>query len=299
MSNFVRGVISNTVGIGILFGTSYPLEGDLYWYAVISLGIQWGVFLLHGLPFHSEKFYDASGSLTHLALVMSSLLWGGHCHPRALVASIMCVIWMTRLGSYLFARILRDGKDGRFDELKVNPIRFLGVWTIQAVWVYLLELPVIVLNNRADQPAIGVLDGVGWALWIIGFMLELISDTQKNAFRSKAENRNKFITTGLWAYSRHPNYAGEILLWIGVCLSGSAAFVKLDFLAWLCVFVTCFLLLRVSGIPLLEAAGQKKWGDVPEYQHYVKNTSVLFLWKPAPPFEDIPVNKVPLAGASS
>jgi steroid 5-alpha reductase family enzyme len=198
-------------------------------------------------------------------------------------------MWFTRLGSYLFARILRDGRDDRFTEVKKNFPRWLGVWSLQAAWVFLLNLPVLVVNNKlsSEQAPLGILDCIGMTLWFTGFIIEGVADTQKNVFRSREANRDKFITDGLWAYSRHPNYLGEHLLWTGVCLSGSSTFVGLEFMAWLCLGITVLLLWKMTGIPVLEAQGKKKWGGQPEYEHYMNNTNVFFFGTPAPAFSKV------------
>ncbi|GMH74020.1 hypothetical protein TrST_g7576 [Triparma strigata] len=272
----VIGFISNSIGLGILYSLGNAL--GILKFAGIALGVQWGVFMIHGLPNNSDKFYDLSGSMTHLALVLSSMVLNvDKLHPRGLILSVCCVMWFTRLGSFLFARILRDGKDNRMDLYKLNPIRFLGVWTIQAVWVFLLNLPILVLNSvNQDFFPLGPLDYVGFVFWVVGFIIEGLADAQKNAFRSKDANRNKFITTGLWAYSQHPNYLGEHMLWFGVCLSGSSVFSGVQHLAWLSLGFTALLLWKVSGIPLLEKHAAEKWGKDKAYQHYISNTNKFF-----------------------
>ena len=117
-------------------------------YAGIALAIQVAVFVLHAYPRSSEKFYDASGSLTHFAVVIACLVQYENRSRRQILLSIASVIWMTRLGSFLFTRIMKDGKDGRFDALKKNPLRFLAAWSIQAAWVFLIELPVLIVNAQ-------------------------------------------------------------------------------------------------------------------------------------------------------
>jgi steroid 5-alpha reductase family enzyme len=274
-SNTKRGVITNTLAFVLLLGPGYSL--DLLPFVAVAISVQYATFFFHGLPSSSEKFYDISGSLTHLSLVLSSMLWSpGPLHPRGIILSVFCVMWFTRLGSYLFARILRDGKDERFSEVKMNFLRWLGAWSLQAAWVFVLNLPVLVVNHKVSQSPLGALDAVGMALWLCGFIIESIADTQKNVFRSREANRNKFITDGLWAYSRHPNYLGEHMLWTGICISGSATFVGLEFIAWLSLGITVLLLWRVTGIPVLEAQGKKKWGGQPDYEHYMKNTNCFF-----------------------
>merc|ERR1711920_966976 len=128
-------------------------------------------------------------------------------------------------------------------------------------------------------------DALGWCLWAIGFLVESAADAQKFAFRSDPANRGQFITTGLWKYSRHPNYFGEILMWVGLCVSCSYSFSGWGVLGWLSPAFNAFLLLFVSGVPLLEKAGQERWGNEPAYQHYMENTSCIVPWFPAPPME--------------
>ena len=143
----------------------------------------------------------------------------------------------------------------------------------------------ILINSREDRTPLGPFDFAALAFWILGFAVEFSADTQKFVFRSDPNNREKFITTGIWAYSRHPNYFGEILMWAALALSTSfTRDIKghaNPFFAWLSPVFTAFLLLFVSGVTMVEHAGNEKWGHLPEYQHYMKNTSCLIPWFPA------------------
>jgi len=127
---------------------------------------------------------------------------------------------------------------------------------------------------------------VGWSIWLISFAIEVVADKQKDDFRRAPENKGKFITTGLWAYSRHPNYFGEIFMWVGLCISGSSCFHGAGWLAWLSPLVTILLLTKVSGVPLLEASGQKRWGNDPAYQHYMQHTPCILPALRKPPAYD-------------
>lgn len=289
MSNIIRGVISNTIGLAILSGVAFAMKLEML--AAVSLGVNWLVFLVHALPQNSEKFFDAAGSITYLSLIGSAQLFAKVHSIRRYVSSALVGVWCIRLGSYLLMRILRDGKDGRFDELKQSKIRFLGVWTIQALWCFLVAAPALVMiTSEACSGPPGILDYVGWAVWFIAFLIEVVADKQKDRFRNDPANKGKFITTGLWAYSRHPNYFGEICMWIGISISGSICFHDAQWLAWLSPLTTFVLLTKVSGVPLLEATGQKRWGELPEYQHYMKHTPCIVptLCRP-PAFSDLDV----------
>lgn len=263
---------------------AWGLKLELYVY--IALGLQYLVFFLHGLPYRSEKYYDLSGSATHFAVVAASLLKTEQVRsPRQLLVAIFSVVWMTRLGSFLYLRISKDGKDGRFDEPKRLWWSFMGFWTIQALWVILIQTPVIIINSRIDKTPIGPVDYVAGVLWVIGFLIESSADNEKFVFRSNPANRKTFINQGIWRYSRHPNYFGEILMWCSIALSVSLTDdvkgLASPYYAWLSPAFTTFLLLFVSGIPMVEKAGQEKWGHLEEYQHYTKNTSSLIPWFPA------------------
>eukprot|EP00927_Polykrikos_kofoidii_P078751 TRINITY_DN75568_c0_g1_i1.p1 TRINITY_DN75568_c0_g1~~TRINITY_DN75568_c0_g1_i1.p1 ORF type:complete len:291 (-),score=50.81 TRINITY_DN75568_c0_g1_i1:128-1000(-) len=281
--NLKAGVLSNTIGSLLLLTVGYFL--GLLPFAVLSLVLQWFVYFVHGLPQQSEKFYDASGSVTYLALILSSLL-AKHAHnARAIVNCFLVVIWCTRLGSFLFARILKDGKDSRFDTFKKHWLRFLGVWTVQAVWVFLVASPALVASSSEQclATSTGVLDIFGWATWVAAFLFEVIADAQKGAFRGDSSNAKKFITSGLWAYSRHPNYFGEICMWIGICISGSSCFKGAEWLAWISPLTTYVLLMKVSGVPLLEKRGEKEWGTLPEYRWYMDHTPCILPALTRPP----------------
>jgi len=272
--NLIRGLISNCIGLPILFGFGYAVK--LQHLAAAALAINWLVFAVHALPRNSERFFDATGSLTYLVLIGSAVSTSQGCVARRFVSASMVVVWCIRLGSYLLGRILKDGKDSRFDEFRKSWLRFLGVWTIQAIWCFFVASPALVMiTSDACHTSVSILDCVGWAIWLVSFGMEVVADRQKDRFRRDPANKGKFITTGLWAYSRHPNYFGEICMWIGICISGSSCFHGLEWLAWVSPLTTWILLMKVSGVPLLEKTGQERWGSDPEYQHYMKNTPCI------------------------
>jgi len=278
-NNCIIGVLSNSVGVSVLLGIAYATH--LLPFAVAALAVNYFVYLVHALPFNSEKFFDATGSCTYLVLAVGALvkvgLEIGFRSPRQIVNPVLVMVWCIRLGSYLLARIMRDGKDSRFDEFKKNWLRFLGVWTIQADWCFLVACPALVAATceACTNTVLGALDIAGWCVWGMAFAIEVIADRQKDAFRRNPENKGKFITSGLWAYSRHPNYFGEICMWIGICLSGSSCFQGATWVAWISPVTTCFLLLKVSGVPMLEKKGEETWGEWPEYKWYMQHTPCI------------------------
>lgn len=251
--------------------------------AILAFGINWLAFIPAAL-FRTEHFYDLIGANTYGAVTVAALALSGRLQEPlsvpVLIVAGMVLIWCIRLGSMLFARVHRQGGDSRFDKIKTDPARFFGAWTLQAVWVVITLASALVVFTSNKPLEFGALFFVGLAIWTIGFAVEAIADHQKNAFRADPGNRGRFITTGLWSWSQHPNYFGEILLWAGIAV---IAIPLLQGPAWAAlvspVFVF-FLLTKGSGIPLLDKAAKAKWGDDPAYQDYIRRTSKLV---PMPP----------------
>lgn len=246
--------------------------------AVMCIGMQWLAWIPASIG-KTERFYDLAGGLTYLAVVGFSLWAGAQSEPpslRELIISVLVVIWSLRLSFFLYFRIHRTGKDGRFDQLKTSPIRFLVPWTLQGLWVFLTMIVVIVINSQADSaPPLGIWDAVGLFVWVLGFGIETIADQQKTAFNTEPTNQGKWIESGLWSYSRHPNYLGEILLWTGIAFFGISCFTGLERVAWISPIFIYILLTKVSGTPILDKRALEKWGDDPLYQKYRENTPAL------------------------
>jgi steroid 5-alpha reductase family enzyme len=225
---------------------------------------------------------DLSYSLSFAVLAVVLPLLGAH-EPVQLAASLLVLIWAVRLGGYLLVRILRIKVDHRFDEMRDKPLRFARFWLLQAITVAVVMLPVSYLLGRGDPPGFGLWAIAGASTWLVGLVVEAAADAQKSAFKAKVENRERFLESGLWRYSRHPNYFGEMLVWWGLFvfavpfLHGAAFAVVLG-----PVFIT-LLLLFVSGIPLLERSAETKYGDDPAYRAYKRRTSILV---PLPPRGD-------------
>lgn len=246
--------------------------------AVICIAVQWLAWIPASLA-KTERYYDLTGGLTYLTVVGFSLWAGSQTEPpslRELIVSLLVVIWALRLASFLYMRIHRAGKDGRFDQLKTSPIRFLVPWTIQGLWVFLTMIVVIVVNSQSGSaPPLGIFDALGLLIWLLGFSIEVIADNQKTAFNAEPGNQDLWIDSGLWAYSRHPNYLGEIMLWTGIACFGAACFTGLERVAWVSPLFIYILLTKISGIPILERRGFEKWGDNEKYLEYHKNTPAL------------------------
>ena len=260
---------------GTLTGLGAPV---IMWCALLCFITQWLAFIPAYLK-QSERFYDLTGSLTYIGGTLLALSQAGLAEPRALLLASLVLIWALRLGSFLFKRVHQDGGDGRFDELKPRWGAFLTAWTVQGLWVLFTASSAWVGILSARPLPLGWLELAGGALWSIGFAIEVIADRQKRAWRAE-RGAEAFIQRGLWRYSRHPNYFGEITLWCGVALISLPVMSGWSHLSLLSPAFVYLLLTRVSGVPLLEARAQERWGEDPSYQRYLARTSRLLPWPP-------------------
>ena len=238
------------------------------------------IFFAFAAFLRTDKVTDLSYSLSFIAVAVVLLINGGSYSVQQVVVTVMICIWGVRLGSYLFARVLKTGVDHRFDGIRDNLFRFARFWILQALTVWVVMLPSVVLLSKPLVDPIGWVSFVGFALWAAGFGVEAASDWQKSVFKSDPANWRSFISTGLWRYSRHPNYFGETLAWWGLFVAALPAYSGWDFLTVVGPVSLTLLLLFVTGVPLLEKSAEKKYGADPEYQEYKKRTSMFLLLPP-------------------
>jgi steroid 5-alpha reductase family enzyme len=245
----------------------------------LAMLIQWVAFVPAYLR-RTEKFYDLVGSLTYLTLTTVAVLLGPPLGARSALLALVVGVWASRLGLFLFRRIHAAGSDRRFDEVKKSLPRFLVAWTLQGVWVsFTLGAALAALTSPRSAP-LDVFAFVGLALWTAGFAVEAVADRQKRRFRARPENAGKFIDSGLWAWSRHPNYFGEIVLWTGVALIALPVLEGWQYVTLLSPAFVTLLLTKVSGIPLLETRADATWGGDPAYEAYKAETPVLVPRRP-------------------
>ncbi len=247
--------------------------------ASVAFAIQWVVFI-PSYRAQTEHWYDLTGSLTYLALAIGTLLLAGRFDARSLLLVVLISIWAVRLGSYLFRRVQKAGADTRFDDIKPSFARFLMAWTLQGLWVFLTLAAALAAMTSATAPPLGLIGWAGATVWVFGFAIEAIADAQKRGFRNDPANKGRFIDSGLWAWSRHPNYFGEIVLWAGIALIALPALSGWQYITLISPLFVYLLLTRVSGIPILESRADERWGNDPAYQAYKARTPVLF---PKPP----------------
>jgi steroid 5-alpha reductase family enzyme len=267
------------IGLGVAWaGSQGSAEvGGIALFALcvgLAYGVQWLAFIPAFVQ-QTEKFFDLTGSLTYISVTTIAVLLSPVVDGRSYLFLALVVIWAGRLGTFLFRRIQKDGKDGRFDDIKPSFIRFLNVWTIQGLWVTFTAAAALVAITSSNRQPLGWVALIGTIVWVIGFAIEVIADRQKSAFKADPANKGKFINTGLWTKSRHPNYFGEIVLWVGVAIIALPVLQGWQWVALISpVFVT-ILLTRVSGVPMLERRADEKWGGQADYEKYKKETPVL------------------------
>ncbi|MDA9655468.1 DUF1295 domain-containing protein [Candidatus Actinomarina] len=226
--------------------------------------------------YQTERYYDFIGSLTYSSSALIVYFSLPTKTQTDNVLLIVVLIWSLRLGLFLFRRILEDGHDTRFDKPKQSFFHFLQYWTGQAMWVSFTCIAVYVAMISNEPNTLSPISLIGVFIWIIGFIIEVIADSQKRNFRKDLNNKGRYISSGLWSRSRHPNYFGEITLWTGVSLIALTSLNGIGYVALISPFFVYALLSKGSGIPLLERSADKRWGDELDYEEYKKNTPVLF-----------------------
>jgi steroid 5-alpha reductase family enzyme len=264
---------------GLVFaGTPTETNTLLFEAALLIFGIQILVFLPSFLA-QTEHFYDLTGGVTYLS-TMGFMAYRhqqlfGQWDLRTLVLTALIALWAIRLSSFLFSRVKRVGKDGRFDRLKTSFTRFLLTWILQGLWVFMCTYPaLIVLSSPSDTEFLFL--GIGTSVWVLGWLYEVVADNQKTAFNKDPKNAGKFINTGVWKQSRHPNYVGEFILWTGITIIAIPVYEGLQWAALITPLFVYLLLNKVSGVNLLEERADEKWGENKDYQAYKEKTPIFF-----------------------
>ncbi len=276
MKNHIFNIISSLIAFYIPFQIALLTDLVLVKNLILLIFcIQW-VSFIPAFIFQTEKFYDLTGSITYLTAVFYTLYVTGSNNLSDLIIVACVAVWAIRLGSFLFMRIHKAGEDRRFRTIKPNFTRFLMTWTLQGMWVSMCLLCVLTALSSYSGVIMNSIFFIGLIVFILGLSIEIIADYQKTVFRRNIENKDKFITTGLWSLSRHPNYFGEILLWTGVAVMSISSLQGLQYITLISPIFVYILLVYISGIRILEDQAKKKWGDLDSFKEYLKNTPRLF-----------------------
>ena len=279
-SIFISILLAGLVAIGIDQG-SVNISGIslIYFCCAFIFLAQWLVFIPSYI-FETEHYFDLTGSLTYVSVTLLAILFTVDISLRDILLALFVWIWAFRLGSFLFIRVKKAGSDGRFDLMKKDFWWFLMTWTIQGLWVFLTLAMALAAITSESKMAIDIFAVVGTLIWIFGFSIEVVADQQKTNFKDDPANKDSFITVGLWSWSRHPNYFGEMVLWIGIAVIAFPVLIGWQLVALISPIFVIFLLTRISGITMLESRGYKKWKDDPAYIDYLERTSVLVPFPP-------------------
>ncbi len=279
MKSFLN-ILFAAIAFSLCILIAYLTKNEIVLNAVIlAFLIQWVAFIPAYL-FQTEKFYDLTGSLTYLTVIWFVYLssnQAGEVNFQNLIVTVLISIWAIRLGSFLFSRIHKDGEDKRFRSIKTSPSQFFMTWTLQGMWVSICSMCAITGISSSEGLVLNPLFYLGFILFLIGFSIEVIADHQKTVFKAIKENKDKFISTGLWSKSQHPNYFGEILLWSSIAIMSFSSLSGTQYLTMISPIFTYVLLVYISGVRMLDDMGNKKWGHLEEYKQYKQNTPVLFI----------------------
>ena len=246
--------------------------------AVVSFVVHW-VVAIPSLLTSSEKYFDFTGMIATLLIVATAILalfsLGQQASIRSIIVAIFVSIWTLRLGTFLYKRIVKSGEDKRFREIKKSLLKFLMTWTLSALWVFLTTVNAVTIIVLNHQGTLDLFFMAGFTLWVLGFAFEAIADKQKKSFSEIPENKDKFITIGLWSISRHPNYFGEIVLWTGIAIISLPLLSGWQLITLVSPVFVYLLLTKISGLPFLEEKAEKKWGKDKDYLKYKSMTPIL------------------------
>ena len=279
MKSFLN-ILFAAIAFSFTMTIAYLAKSDIVMQAVmLAFLIQW-VAYIPAYIFQTEKFYDLTGSLSYLTVIWFVFFSSNNLsglNIQNLIVVTLISIWAIRLGTFLFGRIHKDGEDKRFRTIKTSASQFFMTWTLQGMWVSICTMCAITAISSSQGIIANALFYLGLVFFIVGFAIEVVSDQQKSAFRAVPENKEKFITSGLWSKSQHPNYFGEILLWSAIALLSISSLNGTQYLTLISPVFTYVLLVYISGVRMLDDMGNKKWGHLEEYKEYKRNTPTLFL----------------------
>ncbi len=270
------------VGVGLAGSDGGESVGSIKLFlafVILAYVVQWVVYVPSYIS-QTEHFFDLTGSVTYQLIAILALILTETRDARTVILALMILVWAFRLGTFLFRRVRAAGKDDRFDKLKTDWARFLLVWTIQGLWITFTAAAGLAAITSGEKTGLGIVGVIGIIIWAIGFGFEVVADRQKSAWRADPANAGAFITGGLWSWSRHPNYFGEFLLWVGVAIIAIPVLQGWQYLTLLSPVFVYVLLNRISGVPMLERKADRKWGGQEDYEAFKASTPVFF---PRPP----------------
>ncbi|MGV8162192.1 MAG: DUF1295 domain-containing protein [Candidatus Nanoarchaeia archaeon] len=244
------------------------------WISLLVVFLLQAIFFLFAARFKTDKVTDLSYGLTFVVISLFLLLINPDVGAIQWIFFILILLWGTRLSVYLFTRILKIKKDSRFDGIRERFLSFAKFWVLQGLSIWIILLPITSVLILKDL----FYSFVFWAgilIWLVGFITESVADYQKSKFYNTKESKTKWIATGLWKYSRHPNYFGEILCWWGIFIAATPYLSGWTWVSVLSPLWITYLLIYVTGLPPLEKKADEKYMHNSAYEKYKKRTSSL------------------------
>ena len=290
MKNNIKDHIASILSVIIALVVSFLSTQNSNQHSYILFICISSIFMIHWIIFipsyifKTEKYYDITGTIAYLSMILVALYFiiivnGEELSIRSLVSTLLVLIWAVRLGIFLLLRVVKAGEDKRFENVKLSFSKFLMYFTISSLWVFLTTINFLTMLLHNSVLINDIFFLLGLLIWIIGFIIEVVADEQKRRFKLNLDNKGKFISTGLWSYSRHPNYFGEILLWIGMAIISLPVLLGWEYITLISPLFVYMLLTKMSGIPILEKQSNERWGNQSDYQNYKKITPILFPFK--------------------
>lgn len=222
---------------------------------------------------------DVAWGLGFVLLSWMAFFMAGETTLRGILVTILVSIWGLRLAYHIHKRNRGKAEDYRYKTWRETWGKwfylrsYAQVYLLQGALLFLIIQPVLFINQGETLP-LGILDLVGLGVWIIGFFFESVGDSQLTRFLKDPENKGKLMQSGLWRYTRHPNYFGEVTQWWGLWLI--ALSLPGSFFTIIGPLTITILILKVSGIPLLE----NKMSNHPDFAEYKRKTSMFIPWLP-------------------
>ena len=283
MANSFKYLLSTIIILSVILFVSFLISLEsirvndipiVFIFAITILSLN-SVFFIHSYFFKSDIFFDLVGSFSFLSIGIASLLLLPDIDANQILIFFLLVFWSLRLGPFLFLRRIGAGNDERLSEYFKSPISLYFLWCMNSLWVFFTSLSMIIIFSSKTPYDFGLLQWLGLIIWVFGYIIEVISDSQKNKFNKT--NKGKFINIGLWKYIRHPNYLGEIIIWFGIFVISLNYIESFSSMLSILSPIFVYILLRyLSGVPQLEKRGDQKWGDLKEYVKYKEKTGIIF-----------------------
>jgi steroid 5-alpha reductase family enzyme len=248
-------------------------------YTILAVFLYMTTVFLLAMKKEDNSIVDIAWGLGFIGVTLLTFFLKEGWTTRQFIVSVMIFLWGMRLALHISIRKKGRGEDFRYAKWRHDWGRwfvlrsYFQIFMLQGVFLLVIAIPIMLINH-SPREGLTWIDLFGIGVWCTGFFFEAVGDYQLKQFKRKPENKGKIITTGLWRYTRHPNYFGEVVMWWGIFLC--ALSVENGWIAILSPLTITFLLLRVSGVTMLE----KKYQGNPEFEVYAKRTNAFFPWFP-------------------